>query len=100
MTNKHQSEILSEVIAERQAQDAEHGGPDYDDCHSPNDWCAILIRHLGLSCSDRAETDFRRYRRQMVRVAALAVAAVEAHDRVCGGQEKAAGVDSSKFSEF
>jgi len=50
---------------------------------------AIVVRHLGLAGNDGdamipSGADLHRYRKQMVRVAALAVAAVESIDRVRG----------------
>src|SRR5690349_17719884 len=81
--------ILSEIITERQCQDA-MWGPDHDDAHSPADWAGILVRHLGLAMGDGASVDPERFRKQLVRVAAVAVAAVEAIDRKAG-REHAAG---------
>jgi hypothetical protein len=85
--------ILAEVSAERDRQDAMFGGSSHDDTHSATDWGAILIRHLGLAFDDGkpadvclmndhcAGYDSARYRRQMVRVAAIAVAALEVFHR-------------------
>jgi hypothetical protein len=84
--------VLGEVMAERRAQDSEWGGPAHDDAHSEDKWVALLVRHLGLAVNDGGEAaDLARYRRQMVRVAALAVAAVEALDRRKPGRGKVAG---------
>jgi hypothetical protein len=83
---------LAEVAAERAAQDAEWGGPTHDDRHLPWDWVALLTRHAGLAVTDGGgEADQVRFRRQMVRVAALAVAAVESIDRRWPGLGKVAG---------
>lgn len=88
--------ILAEVSAERERQDSLFGGACHDDTHSATDWVAILIRHLGLAVDDGspagvcfmndhcAGADPARYRRQMVRVAAVAVAALETFDRKVG----------------
>lgn len=73
--------IFAEINAEREAQDIAHGGPASDDTHSLNDWIAILARHVGLAASDGAAEDRARCRRQLIRVAAVAVAAAEAMDR-------------------
>jgi hypothetical protein len=75
--------ILTEITAERHAQDALWGGPGHDDGHSPSDWIALLARHLGLAVDDGTpnRSDPERRRKQLVRLAALAVAAIEAHDR-------------------
>lgn len=85
--------ILTEVSAERDRQDGMFGGATHDDTHTATDWVSILVRHLGLAVDDGspagvclmndhvAGADPKRYRRQMVRVAAIAVAAVEVWDR-------------------
>ena len=77
--------ILGEVEDERQVQDMRWGGQDHDDGHTAAEWVALVARHLGLSFNDGAgEIDRVRFRRQMLRVAALAVACVEAIDRQAG----------------
>ena len=84
-----QQTVLAEIASERQLQDAKWGGPRWDDSHSVNDWIAITARHLGLAGND-GDSDLldddqvRRYRKQMLRVSALALAAVESIDRVRG----------------
>ena len=85
--------ILGQLSAERDAQDAKWGGPAHDDGHGPDAWVALLARHLGLAVNDGgAGYDPARYRRQLVRVAATAVAALEAFDRTTGVRaEKVAG---------
>lgn len=84
--------ILNEVSAERERQDGMFGGMEHDATHSATDWISIIIRHLGLAVDDGspagiclmddhcAGADPVRYRRQMVRVAAVAVAALEVFD--------------------
>jgi hypothetical protein len=85
--------ILAEVSAERTRQDTLFGGAAHDDTHSATDWIAIIVRHLGLATDDGspagiclindgcAGADPVRYRRQLIRVAAIAVAALETFDR-------------------
>lgn len=73
--------LYAELETERCCQDFKHGGPGNDDRLSEADWIAIACRQLGLAANDRAEDSPERFRRQMVRLAALAVAAVEANDR-------------------
>jgi hypothetical protein len=77
-------EILAEVGVERYEQDVTHGGYPVDCLKTPSDWIALITRHAGLAADDgtASPTDLERYRRQMVRVAALAVAAVETLDRM------------------
>jgi hypothetical protein len=76
--------ILAEVVAERHAQEAEGYTAAWDADHTPDRWLALLCRHLGLAAPVGDGHEPARYRRQLVRVAALAVAALEAHDRKAG----------------
>ena len=75
--------IYRDIETERLAQDSRWGGAARDDSHREEDWAALVARHLGLALGESAGVghDPARFRRQMVRVAALAVAAVESHDR-------------------
>lgn len=66
--------VLCDVRRERASQDAEHGGAAHDDTHTFDEWAAFIRKQLA-----RAESGARRER--LVKVAALAVAAVEAIDR-------------------
>jgi len=67
--------IWGEVQRERQAQANQWDGSSHDDHHAPNDWIAFISYHAGKGSY---KADFRQ---QMIRVAALAVAAIEAWDR-------------------
>ena len=71
--------IFAEIGRERQAQDEKWGGPAHDDKHTSYDWIAYLVRHTGKAVC--WPWDAQVFRRQMVRVAALAVAAIEWVDR-------------------
>ena len=88
-----QDALIDEIFAERLVQ-ISLWGDDHDDRHSHNDWVAILTRHIGMAAGDGSpqgvcRTDGRpvaghdpeRFRRQMVRVAAIALAALEAEHR-------------------
>lgn len=66
--------VLREVNAERQAQHLKWGD-EHDDTHTWNEWIDLIIKHARLAGHGEPE------RQQFVRVAALAVAAVEALDR-------------------
>jgi hypothetical protein len=73
--------IIGEVEMERAYQAAQWSLA-HDETHTPNDWIALLTRHAGLAANDGAgKDDEERFRKQMVRCAALAVAAVGALDR-------------------
>jgi hypothetical protein len=73
------NDIFKEIDAERIAQDQRWGGPEHDDKHGSYDWIAFITRNVGLAVT--RPWDAREFRRRMVRVAALAVAAVEWVDR-------------------
>ncbi len=81
--------LCYEIEQERYRQDKQWGGSNHDDKHGENDWLVILMRHLGLAANDEAEEVPERFRRQLVRVAAIALAALESYDRT---HEKPAGV--------
>lgn len=74
---------LADVLAERERQEAKWGGPEHDDRHHPLHWCGFVGEHLARARKQRGHN----YRYQMVRVAALALAAVESFDRRAGGRD-------------
>lgn len=69
--------VLADVEAERRRQE-ERWGAAHDDDHTLFDFVAITTEHLGRVVS---APELGQAREQFVRVAALAVAAVEAIDR-------------------
>ena len=71
-------EVLAEVARERHRQDQKWGGPTHDDQHDPSDWLEYI--HNKKEKAHGAETD-AEYRKRMIQIAALAVAAVESLDR-------------------
>jgi hypothetical protein len=76
--------IFAEVNEERRAQETRWSAA-LDDANSPMGWIALIARHAGLAIDDGAiMNDPERFRRQMIRVAALAVAAIESRDRIEG----------------
>lgn len=78
------SGIWLQIMHEREKQDAEWGGPDHDDEHTPLDWTSYIEKHAGKALS-------QHFRQQMIRVAALAVAAIESYDRKSGRSRVGAG---------
>lgn len=74
-------EILAQVHNEREAQDDKWGGADHDDRHKPGDWTRFIVRQLGAAEEGIDVHHWDEWRRQMVQVAALAVAALETIDR-------------------
>ena len=81
MTTVGQVAILQEIAIEREAQDAKWGGSPHDDMHSTFDWVRFIRHHTNRAVGRRKKDD---YRKQMIRIAALAVAAIEAFDRKVG----------------
>jgi hypothetical protein len=73
--------VLDEVQAERQRQDEKWGGPEHDSEHEMDEWLNLLNARRGLALHARYHGDSADYRRRLIQIAALAVAAVEAFDR-------------------
>lgn len=94
---REQSGIINDIAQERKQQDRKWGGPAHDDQHDRYDWLGFLhrkVREAGSSARliEQAEAQTidpsaarsagtTEYRRVLVQIAALALAAVEAHDR-------------------
>ena len=70
--------ILLAIHAERQRQDLKWGGPRHDDEHSRRDWIAFIVEQAADASTAVWPAD---YRIAMVKVAAVAVAAIESNDR-------------------
>lgn len=64
---------LADVIEERRRQDAQWGGPEHDDDHAAGDWFGFIEKQMMKTTAPRRE--------RFVKIAALAVAAIEALDR-------------------
>ena len=67
--------IFREVSRERDRQDRLWGGPDHDRAHTAHDWIAYLTKHVGRAVFSPWTPE--GFRKQMIVVAALAVAAIE-----------------------
>lgn len=78
--------IFNEINAERASLDEKWGGSSHDDTRNDHDWAAYIVKHLGRAI--RWPFDVAVFRYQMVRVAALAVAAIEWCDRKQGGGQQ------------
>jgi hypothetical protein len=70
--------IEEEIANERLMQDMEWGGPDHDDKHDWYDWRQFLYKQLTSLSMEYEEV---RRRRRFIKIAALAIAAVESMDR-------------------
>lgn len=67
--------IYDELKTERARQDETHGGIEHDVTHPPEDWIRF-IREYAIS----GVINPKDYRKRMIQVGALAIAAVEAFD--------------------
>lgn len=72
--------IFEEIREERERQDAKWGGPSHDDTHALEEWGNFIQDHLDKAL-EAPSAEQERY--QLIRIAALAVAAVETYNR-CG----------------
>jgi hypothetical protein len=88
----HRKIIFQAIATEREYQDERWGGPQHDDTHSAHDWVAYIVKYLG---NWQAWPTFSVYdfRRSMVKVAALAVAAIEWADRKIAKDAQGEGED-------
>ena len=84
-------EILGPMLTRcRAAQDAQHGGPKHDDCHTPGDWAEYIREFAGRAeyqgqFKDNADS-IGRYQKYMIDVAGLAIAAVLSSQRKVRGE--------------
>jgi len=85
LRNEHTGH-LQELVQELAAQDLEWGGPSHDDGHGSHDWIAFIIKHLGKAVTYPFHLNV--FRRQMVRVGALALAGLRWADRYRDRLEK------------
>jgi hypothetical protein len=72
----NQDEILLAVAIERNNQDQQWGGPEHDDKYSSLDFTAYIGRQVHKMYGDPASD-----RDRFIKIAALAVAAIESIDR-------------------
>lgn len=76
-------DVFSDIRYERERQDAQWGGPEHDDEHDPKDWLHFIDKQTiaGVFDVELGEQEPGSYRMRLVKIAALAVAAIESHDR-------------------
>ncbi len=74
--------IITAILDERKKQDRTWGGPANDDKHTGFDWVALITKQLGEAVDSAFRGDAPGYSFAMVRVAALAVAAIESVRRL------------------
>lgn len=77
--------IIQEILGEREKQDQKWG----EQNHNPIEWCAILVEEVGEVSKAALETHFKYdgkndlsdYRKELIQVAAVALAMIECLDR-------------------
>lgn len=72
-------QIYKEIDAERDRQDVKWGGPDHDDEHDISDWMGYIHRYTRTGTEKSHD---KTTRERLIIIAALAVAAIESHDRI------------------
>ena len=79
------SKIVQDVRDERARQDAQWGGPIVDDTRSLSDWTYHIAKQSHKISFAEGEADNpEHFRERFIKIAALAVAAVESLDRKGG----------------
>lgn len=68
---------LQDVMVERARQDTKWGVQN----HTPEKWLAILVEEVGEVAKTILEREPNNYRKEMVEVCAVALAALESHER-------------------
>jgi len=69
--------VIDLVVAERKRQDRKWGQQN----HGPDGWLTILVEEVGEVARAILEGDANSYKKEMVQVAAVAVAALESFER-------------------
>lgn len=73
--------VIDEITAERERQ-REQWGDAFDDDNAPHDWAAFIMHYTAIGITARlGAARGRPFREAMLKVATLAIAAIEAHDR-------------------
>lgn len=77
--------VYGEVALERNRQNEKWGGPEQDDSRKNTfDWISDIEAYVAWAKQMHRMGSPEKYRRRMMQVAALAVAACESHDRKNG----------------
>lgn len=72
------SKAYDSIQQERRAQDAQWGGPSHDDTHMTGDWFTYILYQVDRA---RYPKDIDEVRERLVKIGALAVAAIDSIDR-------------------
>lgn len=72
-----QYDALTRIITERMLQDKKWGVQN----HGPRNWLVILMEEVGEAAKASLENEGEEYKKELVQVAAVALAALECADR-------------------
>ncbi|HRH45001.1 MAG TPA: hypothetical protein PKY82_25415 [Pyrinomonadaceae bacterium] len=72
--------VLGQIETERDLQDDQWGGQTHDDTHFPVDWTTQIAHHL--EAANREIADYPKFRKRLLKIAALAVAGIQSQDRL------------------
>ena len=76
------TDVLAAVTTERARQDGKWGGAQADDARkTPEEWCNDIEAYVVWARQMHRMSSPEKYRRRMMQIAALAVAACESFDR-------------------
>jgi hypothetical protein len=75
-----QRRVLDDVLRERDYQRG-RWGTDHDTLHSKFEWVSIMVTWLGKAASSAIGGDSNGFRKRMVQVSAISLAAIESVDR-------------------
>lgn len=73
--------LFGEISRERALQDEEWGGAEHDDEHEPLNWARFIRKQCRIMENPPESGIVGGYESRMIKVAALALAAVESHRR-------------------
>lgn len=80
--------IYTEIDGERDYQDKKWGGSTFDDTQTKQQWEEYIMQY---AVGERGPASFRA---RMIKVAALAVAAIESHERLASSHAKSSAISS------
>lgn len=82
-TPRELTKAVADLVIRRQKQDALHGGPEHDDREHPNPawWISTITDYNARASACHYANNPEQFRSYMLDVAALALAAIEMHDR-------------------
>jgi hypothetical protein len=91
-TDAYRAGLVHEIFSERNLQDATWGGQEHDENNSRFDWVAIICTHVTRAVKKGKGMEGWRwnpelFRKQMIKVAALAIAAIEWVDAGYAGRD-------------